>query len=163
IQQSLGRDAAWKAFYVQQMNTLADTGAPPRNLAIYVLERAAEEQYRKQNVDGAVKTLKNLIDMSPSALDQGWYLQEMARYVHALSSAEENKVRVAAHGANPLLLKPQHGMQVTRLTPVTEARAQAVLAWMRRHATYEELAVTIADIAAKLRFGIAAEEFERAF
>jgi len=34
---------------------------------------------------------------------------------------------------------------------------------MRRHVTYEELAVTIADIAAKLRFGIAAEEFERAF
>lgn len=79
------------------------------------------------------------------------------------SKTAANKTQIAAHAANPLLLKPLTGMQVAKLTAVTEERAQNMLAWMRSHATYEEMSVTIRDLLAQLRFGVAAPEFERAF
>ena len=162
INQSLGRDEGWKAFYVDRMDALEEIGATPKNLAVYVAERQAEEQYRKQNIDGAVKTLQKLVNESSSPADQGWYLQEMARYLHAKSKTEANKTQIAAHAAHPLLLKPQQGMQVTKVSAASDAQVEQVLSWIRSHATYEELAVTVAGIVAQLRFGVAADEFEKA-
>lgn len=163
IQQALNRDEGWKEFYVQQMAMLEEPASTPKNLSIYLAERQAEEQYRKQNIDGAVKTLKKLVASMKSPSDQGWYLQEIARYLHAKSKTEANDVQRAAHAANPLLLKPQQGMQVQKLTAVTEARAERIVAWIQRHSTYEELAVTVADITTQLRFGATASDFEKAF
>ncbi len=162
IQQALNRDEGWKEFYVQQMDTLEEPANAPRNLSTYVAERLAEEQYRKQNIDGAVKTLKKLIASLDSPSDEGWYLQEIARYLHVKSKTEANDAQRAAHAANPLLLKPQQGMQVPKLAAVTEARAEKILVWIQQHGTYEELAVTVAGIATQLRFGAAASDFEKA-
>jgi len=161
IRQSLRRDDGWKEFYVQQMDGLDEAGVTASNLSVYAAERRAEEQYRAQNIDAAVKTLQGLIDSSPPS-DQGWYLQEMARYHYRSSKTTSNKVQIAAHAANPFLLKPQTGMQVLKVSAASEQRAQNILRWMRSHATFEELAVTVSDLVSRLRFGVAADDFERA-
>jgi len=76
INQSLGRDESWKAYYVEQMNSMEDVEEKPTNvLDIFELEREAEDMFRTGKVDDAVGALQKVINSNfrdnPAALLSG--------------------------------------------------------------------------------------------
>jgi replicative superfamily II helicase len=95
--------------------------------------------------------------------DKAWYLQECARYHYRTDRAESQKLQVAAHKKNRMLLKPPTGVTVTKLTVISQGRAERIATWVRAFGTYAEMDVTVSDILGRLRFGVKADNFEHAF
>jgi hypothetical protein len=163
IRQCLGRDDGWKAFYVEQMGKVLPTGANANLLQVYAAELDAEQSYIKGDYTTASKKLQALIDHGKiDREDKGWYLQEMARYNYRANRPESQRLQIAAHRENRLLLKPASGVTVARLTLVSQGRMERVAKWIQQFEDYAQLDIALSDILARLVFGTKADKFEQA-
>jgi len=163
VRQCLGRDEGWKAFYVEQMAKVKPAGANERILRAYAAELRAEQAHRNGDYSSAVEALQSLLDQKMvDSEDKGWYLQEMARYQYRSNRPESQRLQVAAHTANRLLLKPSHGVTVAKLTMVSQGRVERIASWMRQFENYAQLEVALSDILGRLVFGTKADKFEQA-
>ena len=161
--QCLKRDPDWKAYYTEQMDGIVPRGPNEGVLKLYAAELAAEEAYIAGDYVGASGRLQQLIDDGHiEADDKAWYLQERARYHYQTDRTESHKLQVAAHKKNRLLLKPPTGVTVTKLTVVSQGRAERIAAWVRAFGTYADMSVTVSDVLGRLRFGVKADDFEQA-
>ena len=132
-------------------------------LKLYAAELASEEAYIAGDYAGASDRLQQLMDHGRvEEDDKAWYLQERARYHYRTDRTESQKLQVAAHKKNRLLLKPPIGVTVTKLTVVSQGRAERIAAWVSAFGTYADMDVTISDILGRLRFGVKADDFEQA-
>ena len=163
IRQCLGRDADWKAFYAKQMENVKPAGANERVLRMYAAELAAEKAYGHGDYASATDTLQKLVDThSLDREDTAWYLQEMARYQYRANRPESQRLQIAAHAGNRLLLKPASGVTVAKLTIVSQGRMERIKNWVRRFGEYTQLDVALSDILNRLVFGTKADKFEQA-
>lgn len=163
IRQSLSRDADWKAFYVEQMGKVKPSGANEQVLRLYAAELTAEKSYVDGDYATASEVLQKLLDVgSVSGDDKGWYLQEMARYNYLSNRPESQRLQVAAHKSNHLLLKPPSGVTVAKLTVLSQGRVERIGKWVSAFGTYSNLDVSVSDILGRLVFGTKAEKFEHA-
>lgn len=163
IQQCLKRDPDWKAYYAEQMDGIVPRGPNESVLKLYAAELAAEEAYIAGDYVSASNRLQQLMDDGDVEKDdKAWYLQERARYHYRTERTECQKLQVAAHKKNRMLLKPPTGVTVTKLTVVSQGRAERIAAWIRAFGTYADMDVTISDILGRLRFGVRADDFEHA-
>lgn len=163
VRQCLGRNEDWKAFYVEQMAKVKPSGANERVLQVYASELAAEQAYRGGDYATAVDTLQKLLDKKDvDDSDKGWYLQEMARYQYRTDRPESQRLQIAAHKNNRLLLKPANGVTVAKLTIVSQGRVERIMSWVRKFETYEQLDIALSDILGRLVFGTKADKFEQA-
>lgn len=163
IRQSLQRDPGWKAYYVEQMETVVPLKANENILRVYTSELEAEQAYLNGDYATASKLLQDLLDRKlVDSADKGWYIQERARYLYVADRPESQKLQVAAHKNNRLLLKPPTGVTVAKLTVVSHGRAERITEWVRNFNTYVELNVSVTDILDRLVFGTRAEKFEDA-
>lgn len=163
IRQCLGRDDGWKAFYTEHMENVVAKGANQRLLEIYAAELEAEELFMARDYSGAVQRIQVLMDKhSFDASDRGWYLQMMARYSYPLDRTEFNRLQLAAHGVNRLVMKPLQGLKVTKLSVISQGRVERIAQWIRNHNDYVQLDIALADILGRLVFGVKADKFEQA-
>lgn len=163
IDQCIKRDEGWKQYYVEQMNQLVSGPPKAKGLEIFEKELNAETCYQSSDPDGAAAILQALADdPNVSDFERGYYLQEIARYHYSHSKAKSNEMQVAAHRKNPYLLKPREGVFIRKLEPLSGLRVTNLIQWIRTFGTYEELKVVVEDTLARLQFGVAADEFERA-
>jgi replicative superfamily II helicase len=163
LRQSLGRDPDWKAFYAEQMDQVAPTGANADVLKVYAQELAAEQSYMAGDYSSASETLQKLLDSGAiEAGDKGWYLQERARYHYLSDRPESQKLQVSAHKMNRLLLRPPTGVTVAKLTIVSHGRVERIAKWVKDFSTYADLNVAVSDVLGRLVFGTKAENFEHA-
>ncbi len=163
IRQCLQRDSGWKTFYAQEMDGVKPTGPNKRVLDIYATELIAEQKYRSGDHTGATACIQSALDKNVlDSEDKAWYLQEMARYSYRLNRLESQRLQVAAHSANRLLLRPPSGVSVAKLTIVSKGRVERIIAWIKPHENYEQLNIAISDILARLVFGTKADKFEQA-
>jgi len=163
ISQCLKRDEGWKEFYVQEMNKMERKQVPPRMLKIFSEEYRAEELAQNGSVDAAAKTIQGIIDAYVKLPeDRGWYLQEMARYRYVDSKIESNKLQLEAHRLNRNLLKPKDGLIVSKIGTLSQKRIDAIISWVGRCNSYDDLNVAVQSITDSLRFGVEADAFERA-
>ncbi|MGH6810779.1 MAG: DEAD/DEAH box helicase family protein [Methylocella sp.] len=163
IRQSLNRDADWKAFYVEQMGKVRPSGANEQILRLYATELLAEETYAAGDYASASNELQKLLDSgSVSNDDKGWYLQEMARYNYLSNRTESQRLQVAAHKSNHLLLKPPTGVTVAKLTVLSQGRVDRIAKWVASLENYSNLDVNVSDILGRLVFGTKADKFEHA-
>lgn len=163
VRQCLGRDEDWKAFYVEQMAKVKPAGANERILRAYAAELEAEQAYRNGDYGTAAETLQNLLDRKMvDSEDKGWYLQEMARYHYRSNRLESQRLQIAAHTANRLLLRPSDGVTVAKLTLVSQGRMERIANWVRQFESYAQLDVALSDILGRLVFGTKADKFEQA-
>jgi len=126
IRQCLGRDADWKAFYVEQMGKVKPSGANEQILRLYATELSAEKAYNSGDYSTACEELQRLLDSgSVNNDDRGWYLQEMARYHYRSNRTESQSLQVAAHKSNRMLLKPPTGITVAKLTILSQGSRRA--------------------------------------
>lgn len=164
INQCLGRDDGWKAYYAQEMQSLTVVASEPKLLEVFAAELKAEQQYRDGAFEEAKRTTQKLIDThyGPDDLeDRAWYLQEMARYMLPVNASESNDLQVKAHKKNKLLLKPQSGFVFEPLI-IPEKRITAIKTWMKSFESNEALILGGEEILADLSFGVAASDFEEA-
>ena len=163
IQQCLKRDDGWKEFYVQRMSSVTPEPTAGDILDVFSAELEAELLFQRGEVGRAVEAMQSLIDSHIK--DQGdkyWYLQEIARFTHTSSKVDSNRLQVSAHRGNRYLMKPRHGVEFTPLQVVSQKRVEAIIEWIRTHPAYEQLALDVEDILARLEFGVKAERFEEA-
>ncbi len=164
MKQCLRRDATWKAFYAEQMETVGPEVVSKTGLELFSKELKAEQLHQSGNSQGAVKKLQSLIDdCVTNEEERGWYLQEMARYTLSFDTIESNNLQRCAHLKNHALLRPSSGMQIERIVVVSQKRMERVIAWIKKHEVYEELQLAVDDILGRLTFGIKADRFEDAF
>ena len=163
IRQCLTRDPDWKAFYVEQMEKVSPTGANKRVLDLYAAELGAEQAFTSGDYGNAVSKLQALLDGGGiDSDDKGWYLQEMARYNYRSNRPESQRLQIAAHKTNRLLLKPALGVTVSQLTIVSQGRVQRIAKWVADFGSYSALDVGVSDILDRLVFGMKADKFESA-
>ncbi len=164
IAQCLRRDAAWKAFYIQRMDQIAPRAANEAILRTYAAELDAEKDHAAGDHAGATKKIQALLDGSSveSEDDKGWYLQEMARWNWRANRAESERLQIAAHKRNRMLLRPRSGVAVKKLEIVSQGRVERIAEWIRTCDNYSELDARISDILGNLVFGVKADRFESA-
>lgn len=163
IQQCLNRDDGWKAFYIEQMEKVKPAGANERILRAYEAELEAELYYNTGECSSAIEKLQGLLDSGMvDSEDKAWYLQEMARYNYLFDRTESQRLQIAAHKGNHLLLKPASGVTITKLTVVSQGRVERIANWVREFTDYTQLDVYLSDILGSLVFGTKAEKMERA-
>lgn len=162
VNQCVKRDPGWKEFYIEQMGTVPQAPAPTNILEIFEKELDAEQAYQDGNLTAAVKILQELIDTRiHDEDDKGWYLQEMARYTHALGKTKSNELQIAAHRHNSLLMKPRDGMQIDKITPISHKRVERIKTWLSQCVDSKELSVRTNEILGSLAFGVDADRFEQ--
>ncbi len=163
LRQCLGRDPDWKAFYSEQMESVTPTRPNAAVLETYAAELAVEQAYIAGDYAGASEVVQKLLDSGVvEAGDKGWYLQELARYHYVSDRPESQKLQVAAHRMNRLLLKPPTGVTVAKLTLVSHGRAERIARWVSGFGTYADLNLAVSDILDRLVFGTTAGKFEHA-
>jgi replicative superfamily II helicase len=163
IRQCLARDLSWKAFYKERMDQVRPGRTNGSLLNTYMVELAAEQAYASGDYTGAADRLQELLDSGlVGEEEKGWYLQEMARYRWLKDRPESEKLQVAAHRQNRMLLKPASGVTVTKLTLVSHGRVERIAEWIGEFYNYSELDARISDITARLVFGTKADSFEQA-
>ena len=163
INQCLRRDEGWKEFYSERMNAIEEKGPHHGRLKIFALELKAEERAQEGRFDEAADTIQQLSDQHVTDdAERGWYLQEMARLIYRSSKTRANDNQVAAHKKNRYLLKPREGMVIQKISPLSQRRVDRVIDLMKEFATYENLALTVDELTAKLAFGVDADTFESA-
>lgn len=163
INQCLKRDAAWKAFYAEQMDEVKPSGANKDVLNMYEMELSAEKKCQIGSYDAAASEVQKFLDKNNvSEDDKAWYLQEMARYNYRKDRAESQRLQVSAHNNNRLLLRPSSGVMVTKLTIISKGRMDRIITWIRKYDDYEQMNIAISDILARLAFGTKADKFEQA-
>jgi replicative superfamily II helicase len=163
LRQCLNRDPDWKTYYVEQMDSVAPKGANAAVLDVYTAELAAEQAYIVGDYAGASEILQKLLDsgaIDPS--DKAWYLQERARYHYVSDRLESQKLQVAAHKTNRLLLKPPTGVTVAKLTVVSHSRTERIAKWVSGFSNYADLNIAVSDMLGRLVFGTKADKFEHA-
>ncbi|MDI1450791.1 DEAD/DEAH box helicase family protein [Polyangium sp. 6x1] len=163
INQSLRRDDGWREYYKEEMNAMATPTPNLVALSTFELERAAELKFQDGNIDGAIAIVDKLGNQAADPSEQGWYLQEKARYEYARSQTEADKLQAAAHKRNRRLLKPRTGMDFKRITIVNQKRPELIKAWVVKQGDGEQLQVRVAELLDRLQFGVSADRFEAAW
>ncbi|MDA8451055.1 DEAD/DEAH box helicase family protein [Acidovorax sp. NCPPB 3859] len=163
VRQCLQRDEDWKAFYAEQMAKVKPSGANEKVLRMYAAELSAEQTYLEGDYASAADMLQKSLDKRlVDKQDQGWYLQEIARYQYRGNRTESRRLQLAAHKANRLLLKPPEGVTVAKLTVVSQGRIERIAAWVGTFDNYEQLDIAVSEILGRLAFGVKADKFEQA-
>ena len=145
------------------MDKVTPSGANEQVLRIYATELSAEVTHNTGDYSTASEILQKLLDSGTiNQDDKGWYLQEMARYHFRSNRTESQRLQIAAHKSNHLLLKPPSGVTVAKLTILSQGRIERIAKWVGSFSSYADLDVSVSDILGRLVFGIKADKFEHA-
>jgi len=163
IKQCLTRDEDWKSFYIDQMSCVKPSGANEKILKAYHAELSAEDTNLTGDYNTACEILQDLLDTQDICIeDRAWYLQEMARYNFSDNRVESQKLQIAAHKKNRLLLKPSSGVTVAKLTILNHGRLERIVDWISNFEDYSSMNIVLSDILGQLVFGVKADKFEQA-
>lgn len=164
LQQLLDRDQGWKNFYVANMDKINNEQTNNNILNIFEAERKSYEKFQLGDYTEAIKIIQNLIDTNNlSEEEEGWYLQEMAKYIYPYSKSQSNELQISAHKKNRYLLKPKEGMEISKLSTISLKRIESIISWIKSFENYEDLIIDIDSILTNLRFGVNSDSFEKAF
>jgi hypothetical protein len=145
------------------MNAIVNGTHGGKILALFQKELQAELAYQDGNPSLATQLIQHLLDSQAfDNNDQGWYLQEMARYLYSFNRAESNRLQIEAHRKNTFLLKPRDGMRIDKITVISQKRVERIQKWLQQFETVEDMTTRVADLLSRLKFGIRAERFELA-
>jgi replicative superfamily II helicase len=164
INQCLKRDQGWKDYYAEQMDQVTPAGLEDKELDIFAMELEAELAAQHGDPRKAVTVIRRLMDeLVKDPADQGWYLQEIARYALAYSKSESNDLQIVAHKKNRYVMRPANGMIVDKIELLSQKRIENIRRWIADHGSFDELRLAVDDILGRLEFGTKADRFESAF
>lgn len=165
IKQSLNRDAEWKEYYYEAMNSIEENSSEDDKIyQTLLLEVEAEKACYNGDYELACEKVQKLIDsIGDNELEKGWYLQAKARYAYYLSRVQANQYQQAAFKKNPELIKPKEGINYKKIEYINEARTKRIKSYLSKFLDYTELNMHVNNVLDTLSFGTRADKFEGAF
>lgn len=164
VNQLIARDEGWKAYYSEKMDTVSVKAAEPKLLDVFSAELKAELKYRSGEHEAAAEIIQGLIDKflpKEDTEDRGWYMQEMARLIHPVSTTEANNLQLKAYKMNRFLLKPKSGVVFEKLI-LGQKRLAGIKKWLSSFEGNEAMILAGEEICSSLVFGADSNDFEDA-
>lgn len=160
VNQSINRDEGWKEFYVDKMNDLKEGKKSGGLIQLYQLLYNAENAYRL-NDNRCLTIMDEVIQkFATTEKEQGWYLQEKARYAYKFSKSESKEIQTQAYNHNRFLLKLDTIAFTNSLESIDIQRVSKIKEWLNQFEDHKEMALEIDNILQNLEFGVTADKFE---
>ena len=126
-----------------------------------IVQRNAESLFVQSKFQQAVDLIQNFINKNnPCEKEEGWYLQQMARYQNRILKSDSIKLQQTAHSKNNFLLKPPEGMIFRKLTSFQSNQSERIKVFLEKAENYQELLLYVNEITSNLEFGVDSEKFE---
>ena len=123
------------------------------DLSVAIARRTAFDAASMNDYSTAVDTMQQIVDGVDERAVKGWLMAELAEYTHPLNAVDAQERQRAAVQLNNQLVRPQAGIQYSRLSPVAAEQATRSLAYIRQHFTKPNALVVAAhSIADGLEF-----------
>lgn len=159
--QSINRDAGWKQYYTDEMDSITEYNSESSLHEKLVLEREIEKSFLLNDFTRAYEKLQNYIDIyCVDELERGWYLQQLARFYYKNERIKSNEMQVAAFKNNNQLLKPRSGITYKKVSYINQNRLSKVRGFIAQFQDYAELQLSINEILDNLTFGMDSNKFE---
>ena len=163
LTQMLQRDAAWKEYYSDSMQSIESCES---QLNIYEQlkdEAQIEKLYSLEEYGKAAELMQQFLDKyTLDQYEKGWFLQQMARYLYPIRKEESINIQKNAFKNNTQLLKPQIGIEYTKASFINENRMKRIRDYLCDYDNYEELLLSVSERLDNLSFGVDSEKFEAA-
>lgn len=160
--QCLKRNKEWKEFYTQTMNQITTNKISNEFIKIYTKERDADIAISKQDFVKAADLLRQVSSIfKDDPLEEGWYLQKVAKYTYFENHKEAYKIQRAAFKKNRYLMVYDK-IEYKNIGEIDNNRMQNILQKFSSCKNFDDVQLEINEILENLSFGISAKKFERA-
>ncbi len=161
--QALERDEGWKEYYSEEMDGIDVELERDDIYETLKNEYDAEKFFIIGEYEKACNVMQKLCDQfNNDDLEQGWYLQQLARYKYRTSKVDSNQIQKSAFQKNLQLLKPKEGINYSKIEFVNENRVKRIKKWISKYENYGEMMISLDGILQNLSFGMPSEKFESA-
>lgn len=161
IDQMLQREASWKEYYVEQMQSIAED---EKDISLYErlsTEAEIEKHYAAQEYERAAAKMQSLIDENGfDSEEKGWYLQQLARYCYPIAKEKSLEIQTAAFRNNMQVLKPRTGVEYTKATYISDQRVKRIRKFLQKYKSPGELKLDVDMLLENLSFGVESDSFE---
>lgn len=162
INQCLQRDEGWKIYYKEKLDTIVPKADEHTLLDIIKYECSAEKALSVRDYAKAVKEYQSLANLQHCRpLEQGWYLQKVAKCEYFVSQLEAIKIQKRAHENNQYVLMPD-GVVYSPISLTNQSYIQQITENLHKICLFNDLRIKVDDYLSKLAFGIDANVFEKA-
>lgn len=161
MSQCLKRDEGWKEYYKTEMDSLVLKEQEHPLLDLLVKEREADIALVKGDwsaIFNIYEDISNSLQNDPQ--EQGWYLQELAKYMSHNSLTEAIKIQQRAFSCNQYVLNPNL-IAYKRVRIMDDNRLHNIKNYIAKFADYSELKMAIDSVMANLSWGINSKKFEK--
>lgn len=158
----LKRDDGWKRFYKTTMDSMPITKAEHPLLERLEKERAADVAFMKKDWPEVIKIYREIANSIESdTLEQGWYLQELAKYMCHSSKTEALKAQKSAYAHNQYLLTVET-VNYKKVDMLDDTSLKNIKAYIGKFTDYASLKLNIDEILSNLSMGSGSKKFEGA-
>jgi replicative superfamily II helicase len=164
MNQMLGRDAAWKDFYKDQMDSSEIHAVKPKDVGRHTAERKIDLQIRSRGYLKAAQEMQSLIDSVGGSIEKeekGILLDRLANLTYFVDKKKALKLQESAHAMNPYVLFPPSPTMVN-VEPRNVLQAAAIIEFLGTFDDKNALLVHIEETGRLLTFGQIADQFEQA-
>lgn len=162
IGQCLNRDTGWKSFYKGQMDTIEETPQEHPLLSLLERERKADIALRRNDIPAACAVYQDIVDsLKGNDQEQGWYLQELAKYKFFISPTEYKALQKSAFNKNQYVLMPDLTVY-KKINILEDSQLKNIQALLKQFSDYNEFRLYTDEVIANLSWGIDSNKFEDA-
>ncbi|MGH8926677.1 MAG: helicase C-terminal domain-containing protein [Acidimicrobiia bacterium] len=162
IQKCLGRDSDWLTASRNALVRLPDVEETHDTRVAAARRRAFEASLIGQHTE-AHDEMQKAVEAANDPRDQGWLLQETARYVHFQNPAKAQEILLAAIKRNGRVTRPLTGVSYGRLEISHEDQAERAASFLAdSYASGTDMIVAVNALTDSLRMPMDANRFEDA-
>lgn len=158
----LNRDNGWKMFYKSTMDSMPITNAEHPLLERLEKERAADVAFMKKDWAEVIRIYREIANsLSDDTLEQGWYLQELAKYMCHSSTTEALKTQKSAYAHNQYLLTVET-VNYKKVDMLDDTSLKNIKAYIGKYTDYASLKLSVDEMLSNLSMGSSSKKFEAA-
>ena len=156
----LKRDDGWKMFYKNTMDSMPTTKVEHPLLERLEKERAADVAFIKKDWSEVIRIYRELANsISDNPLEQGWYLQELAKYMCHSSITDALKTQKSAYAHNQYLLTVET-VNYKKVDMLDDVTLKNIKTFLGNFSDYSSLKLSVDEMLSNLSMGGGSKKFE---
>lgn len=162
IRLCLKRDEGWKMFYKSTMDSMTKKKVEHPLLERLEKERAADMAFIRRDWPEVIRIYRELANStSEDPLEQGWYLQELAKYMCHSSATDALNTQKSAYAHNQYLLTVET-VNYKKVDMLNDATLKNIKNFVSRFSDYSSLKLSVDEMLSNLSMGVSSKRFEGA-
>lgn len=158
----LKRDDGWKMFYKTTMDSMPVTEPDHPLLERLEKERAADVAFMKKDWAQVIKIYRDIANsLTDDELEQGWYMQELAKYMCHSSTTEALKTQKSAYAHNQYLLTVET-VNYKKVDMLDDTSLKNIKSYLGKFSDYATFKLSVDEILSNLSMGGGSKKFEGA-